>query len=412
MRLLGSTLIVVTLIVGGALLGCYTSLWLLWHLVPEGAKGALAMRTLADTELYPLATQAVPAEVLPLIDYSSRIAWGGRGESLQMVILPRLRSWKTLPYVLQDRGWHVQRLGILIRATRGHSSTVPFTHALRAYGRVLLRESVPVAPVALVRFENNLALPFSQPLLLTAVAQQGQVRVVIEDTAMNPIPPLPLPPPAASGQLTLTVPGPMLASLPREVADQVNRLLVTALGFPLTHPNILAAVAAYDTVQIVMERHGASTPPTLQLGVMGDTHAFQATVQHWIQEEERRGRLTTRAFRLPDGTLGYEKVPGEIVPVLTASTEGCWEPVQNRTELWLCTRGTTLGIGKSQAAALQAAQLSELRLMAAIDSAMLAELTQAQDCTATATRSLLWCQLQSLRLSGVHGRLAAELTIN
>src|SRR3989344_1028274 len=64
--------------------------------------------------------------------------------------------------------------------------------------------------------------------------------------------------------------------------------------------------------------------------VVSDTaDQFSLAATTWVEEEDRRTRLVNRAFRLPDGTIGYERIPGEARPAWTSpDAEGCRGPFE------------------------------------------------------------------------------------
>jgi hypothetical protein len=145
------------------------------------------------------------------------------------------------------------------------------------------------------------------------------------------------------GEIALAVPGSALGNLPPEILREWNALLHSRLNFIHTAPDILAAASGQELVSLYLGEKGAS------LGVRGAPNAFLTATNKAIVAEEAYRRPEPRAFRLPDGTIGRELVPGEERETTAPQEGSCAE---TGIGVVVCRSGNAAAIGSGQDLAL------------------------------------------------------------
>lgn len=220
-----------------------------------------------------------------------------------------------------------------------HSSWQAWGRALRS----LALERVPVKPAALL----STTTWFDEPVTLMATAFGASVRVVAitENAEAAPFSRSDVDSSGETGSFLLTplqhptlvldIPGTALGMLPTRLTESWNDLLRQRLDLTATRPDILAALAQYSHVLVTISDPGVS------VGIMSrdsDERArWQALREAWAVDEDRFRRPVNQAFRLPDGTLGREKVAGLPGQVWGTQQSGvCRSPLPEKPALWAC----------------------------------------------------------------------------
>lgn len=315
-----------------------------WHLVPAGEI------KLAWTQSA-FATLAPSAPLPPELHYVAQTAWRGvyqqqrtsTGGSRTLLVLPSFRYQRATPAILAAAGWQVRRLGPYIHATDGGQSAGLLPP--RAFGRASIATLVtsrwPLYPANILEVAPSVS-GITTPLAAVATQSGDTWRVVVDQRLAAPAirqarNSQEQPSPADQPAMVVGAPGSLWGNMPETLWDE---LLHPGLHFTRTQPPLERMLATLPHATVVL----ATTDPGGSVAIAAEdpTGQFALAATTWLQEEERRGRLVNRAFRLPDGALAYEKIPGEALPVLSSPDEaGCRAPLPERTTLWLCQQGTT-----------------------------------------------------------------------
>jgi hypothetical protein len=152
--------------------------------------------------------------------------------------------------------------------------------------------------------------------------------------------------PANEDFLSLNLSGTTIQSMINQFNAQWDDVIQSKLGLSKTKPPITALLAAQQTVSLTLSGAEAS------IAIIGDPTALKTTLSNWLSNEEAFSRPQKSAFKLPDGTIGYELVKGELQTVLSdPDQEGCQAPITASVTLWLCqnSQGISLGTGHSLA---------------------------------------------------------------
>ncbi len=315
------------------------SLWVPWFLLPEARLKAAwgpALRSL------------VVASTLQSAEVGDHLVWHAayaRGEGETLVLLPNILGQLRLRAELMEAGWQVQRLGWYIYATKG---AAPVTGTqVRQAGKSLvaaqLQSREPLYPSGLLEVAQA-GTQQVEPLLLVVVKKGTVFRVASASVARGAYAGRVVVPASESWQVSAA--GQLWQKGEAEVWHEV---LWQQFGFKNTRPHIQALLAQLPQAALV-----SAESDQLALVAEDPTQQLVLAATAWVQEEERRTRLVNRAFRLPDATIGYERVPGEAQPVFgPTDSRGCQGPLERRTTLWLCQRDGVTAVGTSEAVVQQ-----------------------------------------------------------
>lgn len=345
------------LVIGGVAISLLSSLWVPWHLVPAGKI------KLAWTQSV-FATLAPSAPLPPELRHVAQAAWRGvyqqqrtlAGSSRTLLVLPRFRYQRATPAILAAAGWQVRRLGPYIHATDDDhlSRLVTPRVAARAIATTFVTSRWPLYPASILEVAPSVS-GITTPLAAVATQSGDTWRVVVDQSLAAPAirqtrNSQEQPSPADQPAMVVGAPGSLWGNMPETLWDE---LLHPGLHFTRTQPPIERMLATLPHATVVLAT--ADPDGSMAIVVEDPTGQFALAATTWLQEEERRGRLVNRAFRLPDGALAYEKIPGEALPVLSSPDEvGCRGPLPERTTLWLCQQGARTALATDHALALYA----------------------------------------------------------
>jgi hypothetical protein len=301
----------------------------------------------------------------------------------------------------------VERIGFVLRAQRGEMGDVTVPVAVASSLKSAVTSEWPLNPLLIAQVEQNVP-PFSDtPLFAIASRSSNGVRLLITDKQRTGTVPLSAIP-SASNDTRIILPGRHLATLPRRLQLLWNQQLRTNLGFVQTTPDIVAALSQHSVAAIVMNDQATA------IGTTTDDDSFSIAVAALVQSEERHGRLIRNSFRLPDGTRGFEWVPGPIEPVFQESIDGCRAPITGRTSLWLCHGGggTFLGTDFDTTESL-ANDESTIAYSIKLNSAQISQSLSTKSCHESEDLSeKIWCKIESAELSGGPNRWLLNIEVD
>lgn len=379
-KIIGALALIVIITILLALLSIHLSLWFLWELLPpDGAAIQLAVNqrhpaasTLTDQLA---ATQLAPA--LKPLKNARRFALSQTHNSTTVIAVsdkPFLfRSQRALSEQLKATGFHTQRLGLLVIAQKSSSTEstliVPtkIGQAAHQTTRRLFSSTLPSTPFLIAELDAGTTPFFDNALTILGTAKGRDVKLIAAEQTINfhSLPHTTPPLPNNVDELSMTLPSHILATLPDSLHHNWNSALIQRLSFFNTRPDIIAHLARYNSPVIIKLNNSHAT-----IAVAGSNEQFTSAIHSWFQNEEAYSRQRQQAFRLPDGTLGYELAPGEIREVFTNLVDsncrqeswprlaGAGGPAHNQAmqHLWLCTKGNQIAFGSDQSATKEATQ--------------------------------------------------------
>jgi hypothetical protein len=308
LALIGTAGLVVVLI-----LWVQTSLWLVWELV-EPTKGTAIAATADWLEVEIVARQPILTpgveQVRDYLAQSRHLAWSQDDEEVvRLAILPKLTQQISLELKLEQEGWVVERRGLVLQAHLRSSSSGGQARQESNWQQSHLRALRNISRPRMLGKKgeiNWVAYKTGQQEVQVAIKMEGQ-------------PASPAGRPEGSfkqleasevgdREMLVQAPGQVWQQVPAKWRELVEGEIASRLDFVYTKPNFLAAFARAAQAWLWL-----SGEEKVVVGIKDplNAEAWRRQAEEWLQEEERRERSETQAFRLPDGTLGWEKIPGE-----------------------------------------------------------------------------------------------------
>ncbi|MFH1354509.1 MAG: hypothetical protein ABIH36_04505 [bacterium] len=360
-----STIIVFTLF----LLFTHLSAWFIWELLPPGDIKIAVNQTHPATSFltdYLSGTQLGP--ILEKLEFTRRFAISKLSGTATIIVVPDnpllFRNHKALTEQLNNAGFHTQPYGLLIIARQNDGTDdivhTGFYRTLRQTTRRLFSNTLSAKPFLIASMESG-TIPFLENSLTVLGTVRGdsiqltatEPTIDFHSISYNISSPL-----QQESELTVAIPSHILSILPESLHYRWNHLLTNNLGLTRIQPDIISTLAQYNSpVTIKLSQNSA----VIAVAKMQKT--FSDTAKKWVQAEEAYARQRQKAFLLPDGSLGYELVPGDIreVFVNSASSNNCRQDSYPTAEkdmryLWLCISDNITAFGSDENATTEASQ--------------------------------------------------------
>ena len=331
----------------------HVSPWFVWELLPESKDFQLVIDPSSDkTKGKAAATLSFLAPQQRWEEYQGlvrRFGYSTSGTTETLVLVPLLSTYTPLQTALQQDGWTIEHLGWVIRASRGTNAVLPsMGQAYRNSLLGVLRGPYSAHPWAIGHTSPAVQPLVPYPISFRADTRPREVLVTLDSGPLLPGPGIAEPP--LTSDVVIFIPSSAAQTLPPPYKTLWEELIAQSFDFKYTKPAFLSDLSTFDHLFIGKEGD------QMVMGSSGNVDAFIKTAHGWLQEEERRTRITTRSFRLPDGTTGHERVPGPAQPVLTPSATDphCFIPLEERTKLFMCWKDDLAVLATSIAAANQA----------------------------------------------------------
>lgn len=340
-----------------AALWLHLSTWFLWSLIPDGSLKLAVNYTRAGTsitsDLLPLTP--LQAELQPFTSQVRRFAYVQKDRSAVIALIPRnpalFRERRAIKQNLLANNWRISNLGLVIIGTKGESSLNSVTSAVSRTYRKLYSRQYPYRPAIVAVIRSGDISPALPDMAFIGVAtNNGQELKIVSAATLAELPDFSItsPPLPANDFLSFNLSGPTLQLISSQFDSQLDKVLTAKLGLTRTNPKIMALLAAQQTASLALSGQDAS------IAMMGDPASLRASVAAWLSNEEAYSRPQKSAFKLPDGTLGYELIKGPLQTVLSPpDAEGCEAPSTPTVNLWLCRNYQGVSLGTNRPLALQ-----------------------------------------------------------
>ena len=292
----------------------------------------------------------------------SRYVIGRQNDSHVLVGIPYIKEQISIRSNLERAGWSVRRLGWIIEARqltaqdspRGSTGFVARARQLVSASKYFLWQAAGTSfdPIALARLEAGSYPLVNRPYAalitqeedgLSAHVQVGNsdVFTVLEPSQMENQ--------ALLKDLFISIPSGVLRYLPPSSVSEAEIQLRSRFGFVKTRPPIVMALRNTDAASVVI--NGSETGLAVR-GPDHDIRTFVQAVETWFSEEKAYENPVRSSFRLPDGTVGFEYVPGEREnPFATASLGGDCRSARSSAgggpTIWLCANAGTATVSTS-----------------------------------------------------------------
>ncbi|HBE90273.1 MAG TPA: hypothetical protein DDW41_03635 [Candidatus Andersenbacteria bacterium] len=334
----------------------HLSIWFLWSLLPDGNTKIALNFTEPGTGLITdlLALSPLREDLEPVMNHARRFSYVQNNDSSVIAIIPKnivlFRERSQITQQLLANGWRPQNYGLIIVGLKGQSSLNPLSFTLRqAFGKLYSRR-YPYQPTVIAVNQSEAFVSKVTPMAVFGVSanQEREIKFISAKTLADlPVFSIARPSlPSSEDYLSLNLSGATIQLITNQFNAQWNDIIQSKLGLSKTKPPITALLAAQQTISLTLSGAEAS------IAIIGDPTALKTTLSNWLSNEEAFSRPQKSAFKLPDGTIGYELVKGELQTVLSdPDQEGCQAPVTASVTLWLCqnNQGISFGTGRSLA---------------------------------------------------------------
>lgn len=357
-RIIIPGLVLTIAVLAVASIAALTSLWLTWSLLPAEPRLAVALNRTRPGSVFLEQIEQVeelagylPVDLLEL----RRFSYGQYQDNQILVAMPRLAAARAVQQKLISSGWHVERLGFILRASSSPAATQTqptLMESLVATGRYIVSKNLPTAPLAIASASPGVWPGIDSGVQAIADFEGSQLRMKavfdqsnLADRPFSKISPIP----PSSDELSFVLPTAFFGQLPSGTLEQWDELLQQKLALTKTRPDIMTELIQHD--HIIVSIIGEQTA----IGVRGQPDRFLANLRTWLEAEDAFKRPVRQPFRLPDNSLGYQYVPNETRPLFTPNVDqdGCLEPLVDRNQLWLCHQGQAAIIATSRQTALE-----------------------------------------------------------
>lgn len=319
--------------------------------MPDGADVEIVLdnnqiSSLTQTNIASYAGKIIPSLNDLTLNDVAKLGYARIDSKEQLFILPHPLSQVTTQRKLELLGWHTRRIGLLIEASRGevgNQSQLHLEQSIITFMKNTLFSSNPLMPVFFIKAKPGVIPLIETPItLIGSASSKNELHVFLFTPDTNIANTRNVELKQQVGDLRVTIPGQYLSALPPAIKDQFNQLLLKKMNLKYTKPDIATYISQFESVDIFLNGGDYA------ISALGAADSFSDTVVKWLQEEERRTRPVKKAFLLPDGTLGYEKIPGETQEVLNNWQNDCRSPIEGRSTTWLCAKQHWAAIGSNE----------------------------------------------------------------
>lgn len=338
----------------------HISLWFLWYLLPEEKIKIAVNSTQPGSQIITDILSAFPIkeDTVKLLNSAKRYSYAQTDKGSVIALVPKnpflFKDRNLLINELRNNNWHTINFGLVIIGKNNNST--PNLSSLRSviintYNKLLSRQH-PYKPTIIAQ-SNNSSIPLlsGDTALVGVVSRKNKEFKAIIAPSLSNMPNFSISGPALPNQanhLTINIPGKSINAVSTKFSNEWNDIIYSKLGFSATSPPIISYMAVQQTSSMTITNEKAA------LAMIGDTNSLKGVFHQWMQEEEAHSRPQKHAFRLPDGTIGYELIKGETQPVLSApDSSGCLAPISEAIKLWLCQNDKGISIATSRADAMQ-----------------------------------------------------------
>jgi hypothetical protein len=359
LKLAFSTLAVAATIVLITALYTHLSLWFLWHLLPEGNIKIAVNSSQPGSQMVTesLSLSPLDGNTTKLLNNTKRYSYAQTNEHSSIALVPKnpflFKDRNLLIDELRKQNWHTINFGLVIVGTNQDSTlSLPPLRSIivSTYGK-LISPQHPYKPIVIAQSIDGSIPPLSGDTALVGVVanQSREVKAIIAPN-LNNFPNFSISGPSLPSQsdyIAVNIPGSVIQSVSAQFSNEWNKVIYSKFGFSATKPSVISYLAVQQTASITITDEKAA------LAVIGDPASLKNTFHQWMQHEEAYSRPQKHAFRLPDNTIGFELIKGDLQPVLSEpDPSGCLAPTSDAIQLWLCQNDKGVSLATTQKDAL------------------------------------------------------------
>lgn len=251
---------------------------------------------------------------------------------------------------LQQQGWQVQAIGSFISAQTGATTDVLTGKVLLSrswHGILQLINHVKegINPIGIIHIGKN-SIPLADTTYDATITTERQaIKVRIKhphsQTAPN-IPPAKNDPAAVNMGLQFALPGKMLSHIPSNLQSSSLAKVLGDLHITRKQTDLTKIIKEATYIAGTSNQQGSAVAIQANKGNLG------STLQGIVVAEEGYYHPKRHAFRLPDGSIGFELRPSTPPTVWSQVNESCGYYSGQEHQWWVCSNDTIGSIGTNQ----------------------------------------------------------------
>lgn len=331
------------------------SLWFLSRFVPSdsnivwAAKGGHPFTQLLHTQSRLIGLD-LEQEGINFQDYSHIVIAKTAASTHVVGITNSLFQTPNTRQKLQPEGWHVQAVGPYVNAQKGAGVQVLTAKTLlsrsgQGIWHLMKHASDGINPISIIHVSEK-----SIPLADTAydaviTVRKDMVQTIVKHPHGQQAPPLTLEKTAnniPSYGLKFALSGKMLSHIPARLQTASLAKMMDNLHINRKQSDLAALIKKATFIA------GVSNHNETGLAIMGESTGLATAMQNIVAAEEGYYHPQRGAFRLPDGSIGFEFRPGTPSAVWSQVNESCGYYNGQNHQWWVCNNGKMASLGTSQ----------------------------------------------------------------
>ncbi len=370
------TVLAPLVIIAAITLITHISMWFLWEMIPSGdIKIAVNNYLLPQNKLYETLDYQPVQKIKTSLKNTRRFALSTGKDNFILAVVPKnpfnISEQKQLRENLNRENLNTKRFGLLIFAA--HNEQLP-SYSIKLTSKKFfnswqkqIRYLFAPRPLLVGRFQPS-TIPFiDRPLsIISEISHyaRGQKTCLISYLAeelkhTKSASRLTVPSKEAEENVDfkLSLPGKTFNHLPPGLISTWNNQIQQKLSFLNTTPDIVGEISAYQHIEI------SSTKEVFTITTKDNNNNFSEYLENIVRQEESYSRPQRKTFKLPDGTLGYEKIPGPTRAVFNPArsqetlckhaswprpTEGQNKENNDYINIWMCEKNNLVSVSNKE----------------------------------------------------------------
>lgn len=336
-----------------------TSMWFLISLLPPQNDALIALKT-SDKNvqgILSLIKKYEPiSEINNYLQETRKVIYQKQGSNQTLILVSKLAFIDTIKQNITTDGWNISQIGPVIMASKGQNNPLPSGKTLLSRSmqgllrpwQEIFQHQAPFHPLTVVSLTKDTYGWVDQPMEVIAQYSGRQIhtQIALKDNSTQKINWSEQRQPQEKSEeindkgLFLALPPMMLSSIPKIIGEKLTNNLAAALSLKQDSLNRLLNTFSTAKQVIISLKDGRAV-----IGVIGQKEEFISYAQDRVKEAEALYYPQKKAFRLPDGTLGYELVPGKPEISWVQTGDGCAYMNGEKTTWWICRQGEVVLVG-------------------------------------------------------------------
>lgn len=339
---------VIAVVIASVILINISSLFI-WYLLPQGDGLKVVVNSCNESDKPIAAFRAAfgSEEVIEYMQDCHRVGVGISDGVEVIIVQPLLRHQWSIGSRLENSGWKVERIGLLVAASRsagGYNALSVSSMVDAAYNALAmsLTSNTPLDPSLIA--STKLPEGYDDEGLITIVGSSGggQLKVLIGEDIESLLSAKRVKRYAPDDGLYVALPSHIMSLLPLPLQSAWNSALIKRFGFTAISPEMITYLSQFEEMNIRISDEDAL------IAVVGPLESVMEGVSKWLEEEEGRRKPKRKAFKLPDGTLGYEQVPSQVGDIIQLEEDGCYQAKNSFIKIRVCSSGDRVFISTNE----------------------------------------------------------------